>query len=188
MERSAIYRRALAPIMLFAGMLGVLAAAVGLLFHYGFTARLWLTLARHGVSGDLSGHFSSHAAGNQGQRAFLVAADAPGRTSIVAAIIGRNRVWLDILCYRAAKRCNLIRFRCLHSFGYCFTAALCTPPDFSCRAESNYLAGFLSFVHCRILFFALSFVLEIHLEFNACTDSWAFSSACCIWLTARICI
>ena len=33
MERSALYRRALAPIMLFAGTLGVVAAAAGLLFH-----------------------------------------------------------------------------------------------------------------------------------------------------------
>ena len=33
MERSAVYRRALAPIMLFAGFAGVLAAAGGLVFH-----------------------------------------------------------------------------------------------------------------------------------------------------------
>lgn len=33
MERSALYRRALAPIMLFAGVMGILAAAVGLYFH-----------------------------------------------------------------------------------------------------------------------------------------------------------
>jgi hypothetical protein len=33
MERSAVYRRALAPIMLFAGLLGVVAAVIGLLCH-----------------------------------------------------------------------------------------------------------------------------------------------------------
>jgi len=33
MERSALYRRALAPIMLVAGVLGLLAAAAGLFFH-----------------------------------------------------------------------------------------------------------------------------------------------------------
>jgi len=33
MERSAVYRRALAPIMLFAGVLGVAGAAAGLYFH-----------------------------------------------------------------------------------------------------------------------------------------------------------
>ena len=33
MERSAVYRRALAPIMLFAGTLGVASAAIGILFH-----------------------------------------------------------------------------------------------------------------------------------------------------------
>src|ERR1700744_1139338 len=48
MERSALYRRALAPIMLFAGILGTLAAAVGLSFHLDspwlFTG-LWLGTA-----------------------------------------------------------------------------------------------------------------------------------------------
>ncbi len=33
MERSALYRRALAPIMLFAGSLGIITAAAGLVFH-----------------------------------------------------------------------------------------------------------------------------------------------------------
>jgi hypothetical protein len=33
MERSAVYRRALAPIMLFAGLLGILAAAAGLFYE-----------------------------------------------------------------------------------------------------------------------------------------------------------
>jgi hypothetical protein len=33
MERSAVYRRALAPIMLFVGLVGVLATAAGLFFH-----------------------------------------------------------------------------------------------------------------------------------------------------------
>src|SRR5277367_4541520 len=33
MERSAVYRRALAPIMIFAGLLGVAAAALGLCCH-----------------------------------------------------------------------------------------------------------------------------------------------------------
>ena len=54
MERSAIYRRALAPIMLFAGTMGVLAAAVGLLFHLdsmrAFGA-LWLGTAAVVVTG-----------------------------------------------------------------------------------------------------------------------------------------
>ena len=48
MERSAVYRRALAPIMLFAGVLGVAAAATGLVFHFdsmrAFGA-LWLGTA-----------------------------------------------------------------------------------------------------------------------------------------------
>ena len=56
MERSAIYRRALAPIMLFAGTLGVAAAAVGLLFHLdsmrAFGA-LWLGTAVVTVAGAL---------------------------------------------------------------------------------------------------------------------------------------
>jgi thiamine transporter ThiT len=54
MERSAVYRRALAPIMLFAGILGVVAAAIGLVFHLdsiqAFCA-LWLGTAAIGVTG-----------------------------------------------------------------------------------------------------------------------------------------
>ena len=54
MERSAIYRRALAPIMLFAGVLGMMAAAIGLQFHLdsmrAFGA-LWLATATLVVAG-----------------------------------------------------------------------------------------------------------------------------------------
>jgi hypothetical protein len=54
MERSAIYRRALAPIMLLAGALGTTAAAVGLAFHLdsirAFEA-LWLGTALVTVAG-----------------------------------------------------------------------------------------------------------------------------------------
>ena len=48
MERSALYRRALAPIMLFAGLLGMTAAATGLLLHLDSTRAfgiLWLNTA-----------------------------------------------------------------------------------------------------------------------------------------------
>jgi hypothetical protein len=54
MERSAVYRRALAPIMLFAGALGLLAATVGLLFHLDLIrafAALWLCAAAVAVAG-----------------------------------------------------------------------------------------------------------------------------------------
>jgi hypothetical protein len=54
MERSAVYRRALAPIMLFAGTLGVAVAAAGLLLHFdsihAFGA-LWLGTAIVVVAG-----------------------------------------------------------------------------------------------------------------------------------------
>jgi hypothetical protein len=54
MERSALYRRALAPIMIFAGVLGLSAAIVGLLFHLdsirAFGA-LWLCAAAIVVAG-----------------------------------------------------------------------------------------------------------------------------------------
>jgi hypothetical protein len=55
MERSAVYRRALAPIMLFAGILGVAAAAIGLVFHLeSFQAfgLLWLGTAVIVVAGS----------------------------------------------------------------------------------------------------------------------------------------
>jgi hypothetical protein len=54
MERSAVYRRALAPIMLFAGVLGILAAATGLLFHLDSTRTfgvLWLGTAAFVIAG-----------------------------------------------------------------------------------------------------------------------------------------
>jgi hypothetical protein len=54
MERSALYRRALAPIMLFAGVMGVLAAAAGLVFHLDSAAAflaLWLGTAVIAVTG-----------------------------------------------------------------------------------------------------------------------------------------
>ena len=54
MERSAVYRRALAPIMLFAGTVGVMAAGLGLLFHLDsmrvFCA-FWLGIAAIAVAG-----------------------------------------------------------------------------------------------------------------------------------------
>lgn len=48
MERSALYRRALAPIMLCAGTLGLAAAAIGIFLHLNSTTAfglLWLTTA-----------------------------------------------------------------------------------------------------------------------------------------------
>jgi hypothetical protein len=54
MERSAVYRRALAPIMLFAGLLGVAAAATGIVFHLDSMPAfggLWLGTAAIAVAG-----------------------------------------------------------------------------------------------------------------------------------------
>jgi hypothetical protein len=54
MERSAVYRRALAPIMLFTGLLGVLAAGGGTVFHLDSTrafSELWLGTALVAVVG-----------------------------------------------------------------------------------------------------------------------------------------
>jgi hypothetical protein len=48
MERSAVYRRALAPIMLFAGIIGIVAAIVGILLQLGSPnefGALWLSTA-----------------------------------------------------------------------------------------------------------------------------------------------
>ena len=56
MERSAIYRRALAPIMLFAGFVGVLATVAGILFHLDSAAAfgfLWLDTALFAFVGAL---------------------------------------------------------------------------------------------------------------------------------------
>lgn len=54
MERSAVYRRALAPVMLYAGILGLAAAAAGLLLQLDSTTAfgaLWLITAAAGVGG-----------------------------------------------------------------------------------------------------------------------------------------
>jgi hypothetical protein len=54
MERSAMYRRALAPIVIFAGVMGVLAAGVGLIFHLDSPLEfggLWLGTAVIVVTG-----------------------------------------------------------------------------------------------------------------------------------------
>ena len=54
MERSAVYRRALAPITLFVGSLGVLTATVGLVFHFDSLRAfggLWLAAAVVAVTG-----------------------------------------------------------------------------------------------------------------------------------------
>ena len=56
MERSAVYRRALAPIMLFAGFVGVLTAGAGLIFHFNSPkafSGLWLAAAVVAVIGAL---------------------------------------------------------------------------------------------------------------------------------------
>ncbi|MGH8022020.1 MAG: hypothetical protein ACRED1_00445, partial [Limisphaerales bacterium] len=56
MERSALYRRALAPIMLFAGVAGILAATAGLVFRFNSPrqfAGLWLGTAAVVVIGAL---------------------------------------------------------------------------------------------------------------------------------------
>jgi hypothetical protein len=56
MERSAVYRRALAPIMLFAGFTGVFAAAIGLALHLDSSRAFggfWLGTALVAVAGAL---------------------------------------------------------------------------------------------------------------------------------------
>ena len=56
MERSAVYRRALAPIVIFAGVMGILAAAAGLIFHFDTSREFsffWLLTAIVVVFGAL---------------------------------------------------------------------------------------------------------------------------------------
>jgi hypothetical protein len=55
MERSAVYRRALAPIMIFVGFVGILTAAVGLIFHLDSSRvfrGLWLAAAIVAIVGS----------------------------------------------------------------------------------------------------------------------------------------
>ena len=57
MERSAIYRRALAPIMIFAGVVGVIAAVAGLLIASRFGSGFWLLVAGYCRCCALRAHF-----------------------------------------------------------------------------------------------------------------------------------
>jgi hypothetical protein len=55
MERSAVYRRALAPVMIFSGALGLAAAAVGLAAHIGSPRPFigyWMIMGLIGVGGS----------------------------------------------------------------------------------------------------------------------------------------
>jgi hypothetical protein len=54
MERSAVYRRALAPIVIYAGVIGILTAAAGLCFHFERSrvfGLVWLSAAVVAVAG-----------------------------------------------------------------------------------------------------------------------------------------
>ena len=100
MERSAVYRRALAPIMLFAGALGVAAAAAGLLFHLdslrAFGA-LWLGTAVVVVAGAF---LIARRQAFKDQRAFLVATDTPRGAGTAAAVAGRDVSGRCVRCLR----------------------------------------------------------------------------------------
>ncbi len=56
MERSAVYRRALAPVVCFAGVMGILATVVGIFFHLNSACKfggLWMSTAIIAVIGAL---------------------------------------------------------------------------------------------------------------------------------------
>ena len=87
MERSAVYRRALAPIMLFAGCWARRRWRLGLVFHwirrglsagFGWARRRW----------RLPAHFHCPATGDERPRAILVAAHPAGDPGFVAAFAG----------------------------------------------------------------------------------------------------
>ena len=127
MERSAVYRRALAPIMLFAGALGVAAAVVGLLFHLDSMrafGTLWLGTAIVVVAGAL---LIARRQAFKDQRAFLVATHPTGRPGAVAAFDRRDVSGGGVhVCGSGMmdSRC------CWPCSGCFFTGAGCTPPAF----------------------------------------------------------
>ena len=89
MERSALYRRALAPIMIYNGAVGTAAAITG--WASGLILRVdssFLGVCCQRRAGWV--FFAGQAAGTQGRRAVLVAANAPNNASDAAASCRRD--------------------------------------------------------------------------------------------------
>ena len=91
MERSALYRRALAPIMIFNGVVGLAAAALGWALKIGPPRSLsFLGWCRGGRRSGLVPACAP--TGAQGIRALLVAAHASHHASVATALDGRLMV------------------------------------------------------------------------------------------------
>ncbi len=88
MERSAVYRRALAPIMLFAGSAGIAAAVVGSVFHLDSIAGFRRALAGRGTVAVAGAFLIARRQALQGTRTVLVAADTAGGPGSAAAFAG----------------------------------------------------------------------------------------------------
>ena len=150
MERSAVYRLALAPIMLYAGALGVLPTLAGLLFHLdsmrAFSA-LWLGTAALAVGGAF---LIARRQALKDKETFLVAADPAGGQPCRRRW-RRACVWACCSCRGVANATSSRRFS-----GFCFTAARSIPPDSSCRGESNCSAGSSSDRFLRALFYVFA--------------------------------
>jgi hypothetical protein len=110
MERSAIYRRALAPIMLFAGVLGLSGAIVGLLFHLDSVdafGALWLGAAVIAVAGAF---LIARRQALKDKENFLVTSNASCRAGIVATVVCRNVFWAGFYVCRRADPSDWINF------------------------------------------------------------------------------
>jgi hypothetical protein len=193
MERSAVYRRALAPIMLFAGIMGIAAAVTGLLFRLDSMVAfgtLWLGTAAIVVVGALlitrqqalkdKEPFWSPPTRRVAQTMWplLLAGAILGGTPMV---VGGGDAPPD--CDSLTAAIWILFYGCaLHAAGFFMPRGI-------------KLFGLLFMASACVLFYA--FFSGIIMSFFSQDGfrrvltpigSWAFSSACCIWLTARICI
>ncbi len=105
MERSVLYRRALAPIMLFAGMLGVVAAAVGLILHLDSMRAFGITWLNTAVIAVVGAFLIARRQAVKDKGKFLVTANAPRGAGFGAAFDCRS------LCQRRCRLCHWQRCR-----------------------------------------------------------------------------
>ena len=142
MERSAIYRRALAPIMLFVGALGVASASIGILCRLdslrAFGA-LWLGTAVVALAGAL---LIARRQALKDKEAFW----SPPTRRVAQALIPPLLAGMCLGAYPVFVFTEAPAVWLWHQFscGFFFTVAPCTPPGFSCHAGLNYLDGFSS--------------------------------------------
>ncbi len=133
MERSALYRHALAPIMLFAGVIGVLATAIGFDSASGFAPILWRALVGSGDGTIAGAFFIIRRQALKNNEPFWSPPTRRVAMALVPPLTGRDDSGRDI--HSGSDGLADVDFTLLLPFfGRCFMAAPCTRRDFLCLA------------------------------------------------------